>query len=684
MKFSRKHLIIIGILALVLLMISRRTHTPTTATMPESSPKQSQPVATAKAKPNELTPIFLDETKSQEVSLNTSAKTSEQVLAEDIYNPHDGVTEEKARFLRALRRAVTEPETQIDTMRELRESFYLSGFSPGYRGVILALYQPGQQRILVARRGIETFATILQSMQAMRSHARMSNFDFKDKIKCRLQVDFILDEPRQINYDEINFTLIDPNRFEFGVDGLRVSHEGKTRYFLPGDAFIRSILGDGRLRNAIQASFKDVPFEELRLQRFHSFSFIHYADDWYEMYRGYPLINSMGKEDLEGAARQGIDFVLKNQREDGSFLYFYDAEKDNFVDHEHPKRDPNKNPYYNSLRHSGGGLLLLYHYKLYKDESMIEPVRRAIQWVVDNLVEYETPGGRKAAHLFYNRKSKLGGTGIALYLFAEYRNVTGDTQFDGWAKLMKEHLISEIRETGEFYYYHIYPGIEKDDPRLFSFYYPGEAMNGLVTYYKYVATDEAEKKELIEKMQLAMNFLVVERPKVHANQYASLPSDSWLMMSVNEMWDIPEMQIDLYKDFVFSDADQMIDHQYHRHNALYHDSLGAFFYSYGDHAFPDGARCEGLMGALELARKVGDADAELRFYEALKESAWSTMHLVNTPVSVYAVPNPERAIGGIRFKFTRQWFRVDTIQHVAAFYTKFLPYWKDGDVFEVR
>jgi hypothetical protein len=30
-------------------------------------------------------------------------------------------------------------------------------------------------------------------------------------------------------------------------------------------------------------------------------------------------------------------------------------------------------------------------------------------------------------------------------------------------------------------------------------------------------------------------------------------------------------------------------------------------------------------------------------------------------------------MGGIRFKLTRQWFRVDTIQHAAGFYLRFLP-----------
>jgi hypothetical protein len=39
------------------------------------------------------------------------------------------------------------------------------------------------------------------------------------------------------------------------------------------------------------------------------------------------------------------------------------------------------------------------------------------------------------------------------------------------------------------------------------------------------------------------------------------------------------------------------------------------------------------------------------------------------------VANPALTIGGIRLKLTRQWFRIDTIQHVAGFYSKMLPHW---------
>ena len=166
-------------------------------------------------------------------------------------------------------------------------------------------------------------------------------------------------------------------------------------------------------------------------------------------------------------------------------------------------------------------------------------------------------------------------------------------------------------------------------------------------------------------MRAALHFLLVERPKIYAKHFQSLPSDSWLMMAINELWDIPEMREEAYKEFVFQDADTMVDHMYTASDALYPDYVGSFYYGYGDHPFPDGARAEGLMGALELAIKTKNEPQRKKYYEAMKAITWSTMHLANTPESTYAVPNPALTIGGIRFKWTRQWFRIDTLQHVA-------------------
>jgi hypothetical protein len=146
-----------------------------------------------------------------------------------------------------------------------------------------------------------------------------------------------------------------------------------------------------------------------------------------------------------------------------------------------------------------------------------------------------------------------------------------------------------------------------------------------------------------------------------------------------ELWDQKDMRDPLYADFVFSDAAKMIDHLYKVTDAPHPDYAGAFYYAFGDYPYADGARCEGLCGALELALKMGETEKARQIWRALKLAAWSVMHLVNTEDSIYFARNPRLALGGIRFKYTRQWFRIDTIQHVASFYAKMLPHWEAGE-----
>jgi hypothetical protein len=171
-----------------------------------------------------------------------------------------------------------------------------------------------------------------------------------------------------------------------------------------------------------------------------------------------------------------------------------------------------------------------------------------------------------------------------------------------------------------------------------------------------------------------------ERPRRYGAYFTSLPSDSWLMMGIGEMWDAPELRRAAWRDFVFGDGDRMARMMYRPEDALYPDYVGALYYNYGDFPYADGARYEGLTAAYELAVKTGDRGRRERYFRALEWAAWAALHLVNTPESTYAVPNPKLAIGGIRFKHTRQWFRVDTIQHVAAFYLKFLPHLRAAPV----
>jgi hypothetical protein len=581
-------------------------------------------------------------------------------------------------FLAYLRQNLVNKKALVKEDPKLKNLFNRTSFPKSFNGIALIIYAKSNKRIVIVRRKQKELESLRETINRAILHPRLDAMG----ARSRFQLDFIIDDPAPISANDVFLTRNSYDRFEIGVDGLRMKTGGKVTYFFPGDAFVRSIHGVGQLQKYIEKTYSNVSIKNIQFQQFHTESYVSYRNYWLRLFRGIPVVGNIGRQDVKDAAKTSVDFLIRTQASDGRFMYYYNAANDSFRNHEHPTRAPETDPYYNILRHSGGALTYLFHYEVYQDPRVLDPTRRAIEYLIKQIKLYEIALGKKGGYIFYNTKSKLGGSGIALYLLAEYQRLTGDDQYQHWARLLKNHVLNEIREDGEFYYYHIYPNREKDDPNSFSFYYPGEALVGLTSYYKSIKINGSEKQHMIRKMKQALQFLLINRKVKYKKHYKSLPSDSWLMMAINEAWDIPEMQQDLYKDFVFGDADQMVKLMYTHYDGLYPDYVGSFYYHYGNYPYPDGARAEGLTAAYELAVKVGDQVRIERYGEALKAVAWATLHLVNTPQSTYSVPNPGKAIGGIRFKPTRQWFRVDTIQHVTAFYLKFSPYWKEGDIFD--
>ena len=571
-----------------------------------------------------------------------------------------------------------------------------SGLPNEFWGFALTVYQPGNQRLMVVRAGATPASeNVRRVVEQTLAHPRHGEFDFGDRGRCRLQVDFIVDEPVPVDLSSLSQSSLDASRFEVGMDGLRIHSPGRCRYFLPGDAFVWSILSLDQLRRHIRRLFPRTPVDQLEYRRFRSVSCISTATSWIRLVRGYPAVSRATSDALFRAAEAGVDWIISNQQPDGRFLYYYDAATDSRRDHEHPQRDPDRDPYYNLLRHCGGVVTLLLYHALCRGETVpdvvrgrqetwqpiSEPVlRRAAQGGIDfylkQLVPYATPKGREAAYAYFNRKAKLGGSGVGLYMLALYQRLFSDAKYAEPACRLCQHLLSEIQDTGEFRYYYIYldEHVSREANRsYFSFYYPGEALIGLANYCAHVGPSPQEKDAVYARVHSALRFLILERPRLYAAHFTSLPADSWLMMAINDLWDEPQFRQDLYSQFVFRDADQMVAHMYTPRRAPFPDYVGSFYYQYGDHPYPDGARAEGLVAAYHLARKIGDQKRIERYRAALKQVAWATLRLCNTSDSVYSVPNPARSIGGIRFKLTRQWFRVDTIQHVASFYLKFLP-----------
>ena len=372
----------------------------------------------------------------------------------------------------------------------------------------------------------------------------------------------------------------------------------------------------------------------------------------------------------------GAEWTYKYQKEDGSYLYYYDAKEDNYLDHEHPTR---KEPdlYYNDLRHCGGIVTLIRAYQLTKDKKYLDAAKKGLDFSTKLTKEHDY-NGKTAGYIHFNKKGKLGGTGMILVAMMKYRNETGDKTYDEYIKKYTRHILSRIYKTGELMGYYIHPNVQDGRPltnmndeerrMTFSFYYPGEALLGLALFANYFEDDEQLRQEVIEKGEIALDWIIDERPKIYADLFTALPSDAWLMQAIEEWATNPKFRKENYLKFVFTDAQTMMNNMYKADDSPYIDYEGSFYYNKGDHFYPDGSRCEGLIGAYYLAKKIGDIERADKILKACRLGAQSQMLLFNNEYNCFAHKNPEKSKGAIRFKATRQWIRVDSIQHVACFY----------------
>lgn len=564
-------------------------------------------------------------------------------------------------------------------------------FNPQETLVYISLFQTGQKFIRYGSKRKDFETTINRDIEMLRKNKSFQNFSVNDENSCRIMIEYIIDR-KKINKNELNSERFDNGRFEIGINGLELRKDGISYYYMPTDAITLSHMG---LRSALQTLVRKTPIAKLtnsiseRLNilsasndyeyyLFRSRAFITYRNTCIPLYRGNVRYTEFSYDVLYNQVIKSVDWILDNMYEDGRFLYYYDCCDDTYKDHEHPNR-PENNLYYNDLRHCGGVIALIRAYELTSDEKYIKAAKKALNWSVSISKEHVTNWG-KAYYAFYNNKAKLGGTGVLLVAMMQYRSFTGDKSFDEYIKGYTRHILSRVYKNGEILGYYIHPKYHNGEPLInmtdeerketFSFYYPGEALLGLALFANNFLDDENLAKEVRKISKKALDWIVDERPKIYADLFTALPSDAWLMQAIEEWCKDKDFQKQNYINFVFTDAATMVEKTYKRDDSPYIDYEGGYYYVYGDHYFPDGARSEGLVAAYYLAKYLKMDNLAQKLLNACKKVAMCQFHLFNDELNNYSHKNQLRSTNSIRFKATRQWVRVDSIQHVSCFFAR--------------
>ena len=557
--------------------------------------------------------------------------------------------------------------------------------------VYITLFQSGQKFIRYGSKRADFETTLNRDVEMLRNNKRFADFDVADENKCRVMLEFVIDR-HQVSPKNLNSERFDGSRFEIGINGLELRKDGVSYYYMPTDAVALSHMG---LRSVLETLVKKTPIGKLSNSRskrieilskstdyeyylFRSRAFITYKNECIPLYRGNIRYTEFSYDVLFNQVIKSADWLLANMYDDGRFLYYYDCCEDNYKDHEHPNR-PENNLYYNDLRHCGGIIALIRAYELTSDEKYIKAAKKAVDWSISISREHETQWG-KGYYAFYNKKSKLGGTGVLLVAMMQYRSFTGDKSYDEYIKGYTRHIMSRVYKNGEILGYYIHPQFQGGQPLInmtdeerkatFSFYYPGEALLGLALFANNFLDDDKLAKEVRKVAQKALDWIVDERPKIYADLFTALPSDAWLMQAIEEWAKDKDFQKQNYINFVFTDAATMVEKTYRHDDSPYIDYEGGYYYEYGDHYFPDGARSEGLVAAYYLAKYLKMDNLAQKLLNACKRVAMCQFHLFNDEINNYSHKNPERSANSIRFKATRQWVRVDSIQHVSCFFAR--------------
>lgn len=557
--------------------------------------------------------------------------------------------------------------------------------------VYITLFQSGQKFIRYGSKRQDFQSTLNRDVEMLRKNKKFSDFDVLDEVKCRIMLEYVIDR-HPVSPAKLNSVHFDNSRFEIGINGLELRKDGISYYYMPTDAITLSHMG---LRSVLETLVRKTPIAKLSNSRskrleilsqskdyeyylFRSRAFITYKNDCIPLYRGNVRYTEFSYDVLYNQVIKSADWLLANMYDDGRFLYYYDCCDDTYKDHEHPTR-PENNLYYNDLRHCGGIIALIRAYELTSDEKYIKAAKKAVDWSISISKSHDTQWG-KAYYAFYNRKAKLGGTGVLLVAMMQYRSFTGDKSYDEYIKGYTRHVMSRVYKNGEILGYYIHPQFQNGQPLInmtdeerketFSFYYPGEALLGLALFANNFLDDEDLAKEVRKIGKKALDWIVDERPHIYADLFTALPSDAWLMQAIEEWCKDKDFQKQNYINFVFTDAATMVEKTYRHDDSPYIDYEGGYYYEYGDHYFPDGARSEGLIAAYYLAKYLNMNNLAEKLLNACKRVAMCQFHLFNDEINNYSHKNPERSLNSIRFKATRQWVRVDSIQHVSCFFAR--------------
>jgi hypothetical protein len=515
------------------------------------------------------------------------------------------------------------------------------------RRVVLALYAPPSEPIVVTALGTTTLAAVTAAAETIAARvpakAALAGGRLELDIPTRL-ADATLEEDMAAPIGAI------------GLEGvLVIADDGTAGAVLPGEIVQRGLFHEGKAAGlthgklvnllATRAGVGPVDVPRMRAYRFGADAHVESASHD----RALPLMRGMVErgapaqvtvERLLEAVRHGADYLLRVMDAQGRYVYMYRSVED---------RD---DPSYGWLRHAGTTYAMFEAYEELGVPAYLEKGELALKYLAAHLVDDPESSGKYALDTRDEEQQKVGGAGLALLAFAKHAAVTGKRDDLDTMRALARLIVKEQYADGHF---HDNADVEHDTGKKLKrepVYYPGEAVLGLMRLY---ALDP--QQSYLEAARRGADWVIHVR-----DEYVSEDNqehDHWMAYAVNELYRVTHDSAYLEHGAKIARAIQK--KQRTSSDATAPDLAGTFF---DGQTTPGSTRLEAYDAVIAVSRFAHKPDAWL--LDLALPVASATLGQQYDPDNDYWLKNPAKAAGGVRESLFVQDVRIDYVQHAMS------------------
>jgi hypothetical protein len=443
-----------------------------------------------------------------------------------------------------------------------------------------------------------------------------------------------------------------------GLVGVFVTREGGDggagASVLPGEVVSRALFKDGRpphlehdrlgglLATRARATVGEVG--SMRAYQFRAAAFVESPSHD----RALPLVRGMvarpagvSPEMLLEAVRAGAEYLSRILNTQGRYVYQYAAR----TDHDES--------YYGWLRHAGTTYALFEAYGEHGAPDFLAKGELALQYLDGHLVNDPEGHGKYILDTNDEEQQKVGGAGLSLLAYTEEAIVTGSRSNLETMRSLARVIMSRQYPDGRFRANVDLPSLEgvatqKKEP----VYYVGEAVLGLMRLY---AIDP--QPAYLDSAKRAADWVVRVRDAIVSED--NQEHDHWISYAFNDLYRVTRDPA--YLEHAYKIARAITKRLHREGSAPAPDWAGSF---YEGQSTPAATRLEAYDADIAVSRFAGKPDAWL--LDPARDVARFTLAHQYRPDNDYWLPNPDKAVGGVRESPCVDDVRIDYVQHCMS------------------